>query len=335
MKQSRFWFILQQDVDRPVGGVKQIYVVASIISSFGYHVTIVQGTSDFRPSWFPSSDLNFHTVGKNDFSFAELNPNIDIVVIPETFLPLLPRLSCQKVVIFNQNMHYLFGELFDLDPSFVMRAYSSPNIVGVLTVSSSDYAYALDSLPVPSDRIHRIVNAIDENIFSFSFASAKSIAFMPRKNAMHSRAVLELIMRQSWFQDSGWSFTPIHKKSLAEVSSILADSSIFLSFGYPEGFGLPLAEAIVSGCFVVGYDGIGGSEIAHLCKPLDVFTSVPFRDFHAYLNGVQHAIAAYESSNLLSLRSRLKAASRQVSQRYSTLSMVDSVKAFVDSIILL
>ena len=335
MKQSRFWFILQQDVDRPVGGVKQIYVVASIISSLGYHVTIVQGTSEFRPSWFPLSDLNFHTVGKKDFALAELNQNNDIVVIPETFLPLLPRLSRLKVVIFNQNMHYLFGELFDLNPAFVMRAYSSPNIVGVLTVSHSDYAYALDSLPISPDRIHRLVNAIDENTFSFSFASAKSIAFMPRKNATHSRAVLELIKNQSWFQDSGWSFTPIHKKSLAEVSAILADSSIFLSFGYPEGFGLPLAEAIVSGCHVVGYDGIGGSEIAHLCKPLDVFVSVPFRDFHSFMKGVQHAISSYESSDLLSLRSRLKAASRLVSQRYSTSSMIDSVKAFVNSVILL
>ena len=70
----------------------------------------------FRPSWFPSSDLNFHTVGKKDFALSELNQDNDIVVIPETFLPLLPSCLVPKVVIFNQNMHYLFGELFDLGP---------------------------------------------------------------------------------------------------------------------------------------------------------------------------------------------------------------------------
>ena len=91
--QLRFWFLLQQDVDRPIGGVKQIYIVASIISDLGYSVSIVQGTSAFRPSWFPVDRLNFRTVGNNDFSAQRLDPNIDVVVIPETFLPLLPRLQ--------------------------------------------------------------------------------------------------------------------------------------------------------------------------------------------------------------------------------------------------
>ena len=45
-----FWFILQQDVKRPIGGVKQIYLVASIIADLGYSVSIVQGTDEFRLS---------------------------------------------------------------------------------------------------------------------------------------------------------------------------------------------------------------------------------------------------------------------------------------------
>ena len=32
--------------------------------------------------------------------------------------------------------------------------------------------------------------------------------------------------------------------SQSEVFSVLADSSLFLSFGHPEGFGLPVAEAM-------------------------------------------------------------------------------------------
>ena len=32
----------------------------------------------------------------------------------------------------------------------------------------------------------------------------------------------------------------------------------FLSFGFPEGFGLPLVESLFLGNIVVGYDGIGG-----------------------------------------------------------------------------
>ena len=332
MNQLRFWFILQQDVDRPIGGVKQIYVIASIISGLGFPVFIVQGTSHFRPSWFPLSQLNFKTVGSSDFSFESLDSLYDVVVIPETFLPLLPKLSHLKVVILNQNIHYLFGEKIDLNPAFVIRAYSSQNIVGVWTVSASDYCYALDLLPLPSSRIHRIVNAIEEDLFSFSFSTEKSISYMPRKNQSHSRVLIELIKCQSWFVDSGWSFNPIHNKTHREVSSILSSSSIFLSFGFPEGFGLPLAEAVVSGCFVVGYDGIGGSEISDLCKPYDTFIPVQYRDFHMFVKGLRNAINYYDSAPT-KLRSRLLHASELVSSRYSFNSMIVSVKNSVDGII--
>ena len=42
-----------------------------------------------------------------------------------------------------------------------------------------------------------------------------------------------------------------------EVACALQDSLLFLSCGHPEGFGLPLAEAIACGCLVVGYHGLG------------------------------------------------------------------------------
>ena len=329
--QLRFWFLLQQDVDRPIGGVKQIYMVASIISELGYSVSIVQGTSTFRPSWFPLDKLNFSTIGNSEFSVQSLDPNIDVVVIPETFLPLLPKLEHLRVVIFNQNMHYLFGEKLDFDPSFVLKAYSSSNIIAVLTVSSSDHSFAIDALPVPPSRIHRIVNAIEEDLFYFSASSSKTIAYMPRKNPDHAKVLLNLLKAQPWFKESGWSFSPIHNKSLSEVSSILRNSSLFLSFGYPEGFGLPLAEAIVSGCYVVGYDGIGGSEISELCRPYNVFSSIPYRDFHFFLVSIKKALFEFETSP--QLPSRLHAASSLVSARYSPRAMRQSLKAFLSSAI--
>ena len=229
-------------------------------------------------------------------------------------------------------MHYLFGEKIDLDPSFVIRAYSSPNIVAVWTVSASDYSYALDMLPVPPCRIHRIVNAIEDNLFAFCFSHSKSIAYMPRKNFSHSHVFVELVKSQAWFQNSCWSFVPIVNKSLSDVSSILSSSSLFLSFGYPEGFGLPLAEAIASGCMVVGYDGIGGREISDLCKPFDVFIPVPFRDFHLFSKCLHNAIDSYDLSVSSSLEFRLAEASRLILSRYSKQSMVDSVKLAIEHI---
>lgn len=45
-----------------------------------------------------------------------------------------------------------------------------------------------------------------------------------------------------------------------EVARIYQESLLFLSFGYPEGFGLPAAEAMASGCVVIGFHGGGGRE---------------------------------------------------------------------------
>ncbi|OIH83329.1 hypothetical protein BLJ79_14605 [Arthrobacter sp. UCD-GKA] len=44
------------------------------------------------------------------------------------------------------------------------------------------------------------------------------------------------------------------------MGDILRRSSIFMSLSDRDGFGLPPAEAMATGCFVVGYAGGGGNE---------------------------------------------------------------------------
>ena len=40
----------------------------------------------------------------------------------------------------------------------------------------------------------------------------------------------------------------------------MKESILFLSFNHREGFGLPPAEAMACGCYVIGYHGQGGKE---------------------------------------------------------------------------
>jgi glycosyltransferase involved in cell wall biosynthesis len=63
---------------------------------------------------------------------------------------------------------------------------------------------------------------------------------------------------------------PFINRPQIEVASILGESLVFLSFGYPEGFGLPAAEAMASGCVVVGFHGGGGREFfrTDFCYPI-------------------------------------------------------------------
>lgn len=327
MSIRHFWFILKEDIDRPIGGVKQIYRLASILVELGHQASIVQNTSDFRPSWFNSSD-KLQAISFSDFSNRPLDSCFDIIVIPETFIAIFFRLPNVPIIIFNQNMNFLHGEKMNIKPEFVHTVYSSPRLAHVLSVSQSDFSYILNLLPVSSSKVSLLVNAIETDIFDFNFASSKSIAYMPRKNSDHVNIVLALLNQQDWFANSNWKLLPIINLPQIDVSKILRSSSIFLSFGYPEGFGLPLAEALSTGCYIVGYDGIGGREISQLGQILNVFQPIEFRDFHGFVMALKTAMELFDNASP-TLHANLQSASDLISKRYCHDSMVKSVQAFL------
>ena len=43
----RFFFLIGKDVNRPIGGVMQIYRLANTLAILGYETTIIQGSDDF------------------------------------------------------------------------------------------------------------------------------------------------------------------------------------------------------------------------------------------------------------------------------------------------
>lgn len=330
MASKRFWFILQQDVDRPVGGVKQIYRFSEILGILGYKSTIVQKSSEFRPSWFSSSSTIL-AVSYKHFCQLQLDPLVDVIILPETFIPLFFKLPRIPIVIFNQNMHYLHGEDMMLNPAFVQSVYSSENLLHVLTVSRSDYSFAIDILPLPSSKVSLLVNAIELDIFKFKFSSNKLIAYMPRKNSDHVRIVTSMLQSQSWFKTSGWKLVPINNMSQESVAKLLRSCSIFLSFGHPEGFGLPMAEALCSGCMVVGYDGIGGRELFQIGNSCNVFNRIDYHDFYSFILAINSAILCFDRP-YPSLSSDLLCASSIISQTYSRDRMIDSVRSFIAKI---
>ena len=87
---------------------------------------------------------------------------------------------------------------------------------------------------------------------------------MPRKNKFHSSIVISLLREKKWCKD--FEFVPIHKLQHQKVLEVLRDTLLFLSFGHPEGFGLPVAEALVNCCAVVGYSGLGGRELMNVAE---------------------------------------------------------------------
>ena len=108
---------------------------------------------------------------------------------------------------------------------------------------------------------------------------------MPRKNSHDSKVVTALLKQKVWW--ANWSLKRIEKCSHAEVTATLQKSLLFLSFGHPEGFGLPVAEALACGCAVVGYTGIGGRELFDLADSFGLGIAVEPGDWLGFVEGVE------------------------------------------------
>ena len=98
----------------------------------------------------------------------------------------------------------------------------------------------------------------------------RRIAVMPRsRGAELCSHVLSLLTVRGALD--GWDVVNIAGLSQTETAEILRSSAIFLSFSEREGFGLPPAEAMACGCYVVGFTGLGGREFFYpgLCTPVE------------------------------------------------------------------
>lgn len=258
----RYWFALHPDIQRPIGGVKQVHRLAEVLIDLGREATLIQDSADFHPGWFYSS---VPAIDKSRLLKSSLlDPARDVVVLPETFVSQLPAyLPGIPKLIFNQNGSYTFNlgrQDCSLDPRQVLRLYRHKDVRAVLCVSEHDRCLLAGGIAPRSDRVHRLVNAIETDLFCPAGAKNRQIAYMPRKRAASEAAIVTALLEtQPWFQ--GWRLVPIEGRPQVEVAHILRQSLVFLALSQREGFGLPLAEAAACGCQLIGYSGLGGTEV--------------------------------------------------------------------------
>ncbi|MDC3044240.1 hypothetical protein OA163_00755 [bacterium] len=325
----RFWFLAYPDLNKAVGGIKQIHRVAEIIDELGFFACIVQEKADFRPHWFES---HVNTISRSDwFKKTDFDPQIDIVVLAETFVPLVPSLlpGIPKIV-FNQNASYTFGlpSKTVYKPSAIQAIYHHQDVLQVWCVSRTDHNFMVRGLDLPVSKVYRVINAIDfEHSPIKPLQKKHQICYMSRKNSLHSSCVINILRRKKWLND--WKFLEIKNLSHAEVISIMMESTIFLSFGHPEGFGLPVAEALASQCAVVGYDGIGGRELFDLSSNYGLSKSVPFGDWTAFTDATFKIYSEYILYPDL-FRYQLERMSSQVRLQYSFSAMHRSIQEALD-----
>lgn len=141
---------------------------------------------------------------------------------------------------------------------------------------------------------------------------------MPRKRANDARQVLRLLAAHGSLE--GWEVVPIADRTEAATAGLLRSCAIFLSFSAQEGFGLPPAEAMACGCYVVGFPGLGGREYFG-----PAFSSpVEEGDVLAFAK----ATAAVLENDPATLAKRARSASAYVLSRYSLNDQCEDLLAF-------
>lgn len=170
-----------------------------------------------------------------------------------------------KKIIFNQNAHCSF-----LRDSLSKDALNSPylheDVVGAIAISEHTFNYL--KWVFPKLDLTRTHNGIDSTVFRYCADKKKQIAFMPRKLPNQVGQVINILKFKNLLED--FELIAIENKTEKETAEILRESLIFLSFSTEEGFGMPPAEAMACGCFVIGYDGYGGKEFfkEEFCYPV-------------------------------------------------------------------
>lgn len=244
------------------GGIKVIYRHVDELNSLGVVSAVVHPVDGFRAKWFPN---NTRVISA---SKLQLRSN-DVLVVPECYAPGFSQLPQNvQIVVFNQGPHHTFDRI-QQDPERPGAPYTQlPNLAAVLTVST-DGANLL-RMAFPRVLVATVRNVVDKRVFHPAPGRPrKKVAYVPSRRPEELDQLLHLLNARQEFSAGEWSLSPLSGLTEGEMANALRQSSIFLSLSYRDGFGLPPAEAMACGAYVVGHPGGGGSEFFNpeYCAP--------------------------------------------------------------------
>lgn len=265
--QSPTVYYLVPHLPEPTGGVKVMYQHVDLLNAMGIAAAVLHEPDGFRASWFAN------TTRIVSASSIRLCAN-DILVVPECYAPGFGLLPAEvRKFVFNQAAYHTF-DLVEGDPYAHV-----PNLLGLLTVSQ-DSAELL-RFTFPGLDVHTTRPIVRGDVFKPGPQPLRRLAFLPDRRAAERHQLLQMLRARG----VDWELAPISGMNETEVARLMRESAIFLSFSEREGFGLPPAEAMASGCYVIGYPGGGGREF------FDPAYSSPVEDQVGFARAVVEAAA--------------------------------------------
>lgn len=246
-------YFLCPDHRPPAGGIRTIYRLVDLLNDGGHSAAVLHSRPGFSVTWFDHSTTIVYA--------REVVVNRrDILVVPEIYGPFLHELPREPaLIVFNQNAYLTFSG-------------SSPgrelyrDVSALLTVSQDNAEYLRFAFPqIPVDIIRPSIPA---EIFSRSEGiPQRRIAYMPRRRREDVDQVFGILGSRL----NGWEPVPLDGLSQRATANSLRECPLFMALSQREGFGLPPAEAMAAGCYVVGFTGLAGREyfLPEFCRPVE------------------------------------------------------------------
>ncbi|MFJ1847380.1 glycosyltransferase [Streptomyces sp. NPDC088146] len=233
----------------PLGGIRVLNQQISLLRDAGVEAFRWTPTPGFRYTWF---DDDVPTLSGMTL---DLGPE-DVLVLHEvSVVPGHDPAPGGHKVIYSQG-HYL-NFLTCPDPGPYPGWPVRPALWAISQAGVEMLRRAL-----PEFEPHLVPNIIDTELFRpASTGRVRRIAWMSRKRPIESTLLRRLLHTDPRSTDI--DLYDIHAVPHEEVARVLSETSVFIALGAPEGegFGLPPAEAMASGCLVTGYAGGGGAEL--------------------------------------------------------------------------
>ena len=269
-------YFLTPDEDSPSGGIQVTYRHVDILNEAGIDAVILHQREGFRCTWFDNrtrvTNVHSSSVSPDDFLVVS---GLDVDLLVGT------REKVRHIVL-NQGAQVTWVREADA----VARHYAeSTDLLGIVTVS--DHSTQMLQYAYPKRAIRRIYNSIDSNLFyPPTGPKPKRITYFPRRGQHEATQVFQLLNGRGLLQ--GWEILPLDRLDQASFAAGLRSSRITLNLSYQEGFGLPAAEAMACGSYVIGFHAFGGREFLRPEFSLPVETG----DVLAVAQAVEYAIAA-------------------------------------------
>lgn len=274
------------------GGTGVILDMIQFTKELGHDVYIYCLDNNVAGQWHQR-----HPDIKMLLSEYEIRPT-DVLVASEEFVWAIPALShvTSKYFLINQGLNSSLVSDFGRN-TYPVTKLIYQGALGVIANSQHTKTNIEILFDIKPDKVHLYTLRIDD-IFKPK-EKEQLVSYMSRKNRPFGCFVVNYLCGK--YPDI--EFVDICNMDINQVADVMGRSKLFLSFGGPEGFGLPPLEAAVSGCKVVGHDGGGGEE--YFMRPL--FTKIPFHDHMEFIKKAEQYVKTnYYDSDYEDHRMRLK-----------------------------